>query len=108
MSAIRNLRFIGIAEGISFLVLLLIAMPLKYFFGIPIAVKVVGWMHGVLFILYILVVLLAIKAMDWSFFGVIIALAASLIPFGTFVLDKSWKRREEVMKETSTSRELHH
>jgi len=103
MSAIRNLRFIGIAEGISFLVLLLIAMPLKYFFGIPIAVKVVGWMHGVLFILYILVVLLAIKAMDWGFFGVIIALAASLIPLGTFVLDRSWKRREEVVRQTPAS-----
>ena len=103
MSAIRNLRFIGIAEGISFLVLLLIAMPLKYFFGVPIAVKVVGWMHGVLFILYILVVLLAIKAMDWGFFGVIIALAASLIPLGTFVLDRSWKRREEVVRQTPAS-----
>ena len=107
MSAIRNLRFIGIAEGISFLVLLLIAMPLKYFFGIPMAVKVVGWMHGVLFVLYILVVLLAIKSMDWGFFGVIIALVASLIPFGTFILDKSWKRKEEALK-TSTSRDLLH
>lgn len=103
MSAIRNLRFIGIAEGISFLVLLLIAMPLKYFFGVPMAVKVVGWAHGVLFILYILVVFLAIKAMDWGFFGVVIALAASLIPGGTFVLDRSWKRREEVLKQASVS-----
>ncbi len=103
MNAIRNLRFIGIAEGISFLVLLLIAMPLKYFLGVPIAVKVVGWMHGVLFIAYILVVLLAIKAMDWGFFGVIIALTASLIPGGTFVLDRSWKRREQAIKQTSVS-----
>lgn len=103
MNAIRNLRFIGIAEGISFLVLLLIAMPLKYFLGVPMAVKVVGWMHGVLFIAYILVVLLAIKAMDWSFFGVVIALVASLIPGGTFVLDRSWKRREQVLRQASVN-----
>ncbi len=103
MNAIRNLRFIGIAEGISFLVLLLIAMPLKYFLGVLMAVKVVGWMHGVLFIAYILVVLLAIKAMDWSFFGVVIALLASLIPGGTFVLDRSWKRREQVLRQASVN-----
>ncbi|MBA4144412.1 MAG: hypothetical protein C0523_01515 [Cytophaga sp.] len=103
MNAIRNLRFIGIAEGISFLVLLLIAMPLKYFLGVPMAVIVVGWMHGVLFIAYILVVLLAIKAMDWSFFGVVIALVASLIPGGTFVLDRSWKRREQVLRQASVN-----
>ncbi|MFM9837828.1 MAG: DUF3817 domain-containing protein [Cyclobacteriaceae bacterium] len=93
-SKIRFLRFIGITEGISFLVLLLIAMPLKYYFGWPMAVKVVGWMHGVLFITYIGTVLLAIKAMRWNWFNVGVALAASLIPIGTFILDKSWKKRE--------------
>jgi integral membrane protein len=92
---IRFLRVIGITEGISFLVLLLIAMPLKYYFGWPLAVKVVGWMHGVLFVAYIGAVLFAIKAMKWNWFSVGVALAASLIPIGTFVLDKSWKRREE-------------
>ncbi len=88
------LRFIGITEGISFLVLLLIAMPLKYYFGMPMAVKVVGWLHGVLFIAYIVMVFLSIKAMQWNWFSVGVALAASLIPIGTFVLDRSWKKRE--------------
>ncbi|MEK6782532.1 MAG: DUF3817 domain-containing protein [Bacteroidota bacterium] len=59
-----QLRIIGIAEGISFLVLLLIAMPLKHYFGFPMMVKVVGWMHGILFIAYIGAVLLAIKPYD--------------------------------------------
>ncbi len=95
---IRLLRFIGITEGISFLVLLLIAMPLKYYFGWPMAVRVVGWMHGVLFVAYIGAVLLSIRAMKWNWLGVGIALAASLIPVGTFVLDKSWKRREDELK----------
>jgi integral membrane protein len=93
------LRYIGISEGISFLVLLMIAMPLKYFFGWPMAVKVVGWMHGVLFVTYIGAVLLAIKAMKWNWFSVGVALAASLVPIGTFVLDKSWKRRENELME---------
>mgnify|MGYP001603500758 CR=1 FL=1 len=95
MNRIKNLRIIGIAEGISFLVLLGIAMPLKYYFEFPLAVKVVGWMHGVLFILFIIAVFMAIKPMNWKFFSVIVALAASLVPFGTFILDRQLRRREE-------------
>jgi integral membrane protein len=93
-SRVSNLRLIGFIEGVSFLVLLLIAMPLKYYLGFPMAVKITGWIHGVLFILYIAAVLLAIKAMQWNWFSVLLALGASLIPIGTFVLDKSLKRRE--------------
>lgn len=90
---INNLRLIGLIEGISFLVLLLIAMPMKYYFGIPMAVKITGWIHGILFILYIAAVILAIEAMRWNWFSVLIALSASLIPVGTFILDKSLKKR---------------
>ena len=90
---ISKLRLIGISEGVSFLVLLLIAMPLKYIMHYPMMVKVVGWAHGVLFILYIIAVLVAIKPMRWRIFGTLIALAASLVPLGTFILDKSLKRR---------------
>jgi integral membrane protein len=95
MNRIKNLRIVGIAEGISYLVLLGIAMPLKYWFGFPLAVKYTGWAHGLLFILFILAVLLAIKPMKWNLFSVMIALAASLVPFGTFVLDKQLRRREQ-------------
>jgi len=98
MTKIRLLRFIGISEGISFLILLVIAMPLKYYFAFPFAVKITGWAHGGLFIAYIVIVLASVKTMRWGFFNVIIALAASLIPFGTFFLDKSWKRREIEMQ----------
>jgi integral membrane protein len=94
LKQIQALRFIGISEGISFLVLLTIAMPLKYYFGLPMAVKVVGWAHGALFIAYIGIVLVSIRAMGWNFFNVLVALGASLIPLGTFFLDKSWKKRE--------------
>ncbi len=70
-------------------------MPLKYYFGWPMAVSIVGWMHGVLFMAYILSVLIAVKVMRWNWFSTGVALAASFIPVATFVLDKSWKKREE-------------
>jgi integral membrane protein len=94
MNSIRNLRWVGIAEGISFLLLLCIAMPIKYMLGIPEVVKYVGWAHGILFIAYIVAVFAAIRAMRWNWFSVLIALAASLIPFGTFILDRHLKRRQ--------------
>jgi len=94
MKSIRNLRIVGITEGISFLVLLLIAMPLKYYFNYPLAVKWVGSAHGALFILYLLAVVLAICAMDLGVSGVLFALLASLVPGGTFILDRSLRKRE--------------
>jgi integral membrane protein len=100
---IRNLRIIGISEGVSFLLLLLIAMPLKYYMNFPEAVKVVGWLHGVLFILYGIAVLVCIKTMRWNFFGVLVALGASLIPLGTFVLDKQLKKRQKELGSSSVS-----
>lgn len=95
---IRFLRIIGISEGISFLLLLMIAMPMKYFMQIPEAVKFTGWAHGLLFMVYIVAVLGCIEAMKWNWFKVLIALGASLLPFGTFVLDKELKRREAELK----------
>lgn len=93
-SNIRNLRWVGIAEGISFLVLLFIAMPIKYMLGIPEVVKYVGWAHGILFIAYIVAVFAAVRAMQWNWFQVLVALGASLIPFGTFLLDKQLRRKQ--------------
>lgn len=98
VKTIQSLRWIGIAEGISFLVLLIIAMPLKYAMGWPLAVKYVGWAHGLLFILYITAVIAAIRAMNWGFRGVAVALIASLLPAGTFLLDRSLRRRAEELR----------
>jgi len=95
INRIRNLRIVGILEGISFLVLLCIAMPLKYFYAIPEAVKFTGWAHGALFMLYIPSVFAARRSMNWNFIWTGIALAASLIPFGTFVLDRYLVKREK-------------
>src|SRR4051812_48336258 len=84
----------GIAEGISYLVLLLICMPLKYLAGIPEAVKVMGWMHGVLFIAFMFAIFQGRRKLNWNVSFMAIAFVASLIPFGTFWLDKELKKRE--------------
>lgn len=85
-------RKIAIAEGISFVVLLFIAMPLKYFAGIPLAVTIVGSLHGVLFIAFIIIareVKVDYKK-DFRWFAK--AFIASILPFGTFIMDKQWKK----------------
>jgi integral membrane protein len=79
---------VGLAEGVSFLVLLGIAMPLKYLAHSPMAVRVVGIIHGVLFLLFVLAVFEAIGSLRWSAKQVALALLASLLPFGTIVLDR--------------------
>ena len=88
-----RLRAVGFAEGVSFLVLLGIAMPLKYFADMPEAVKVVGWVHGVLFMAFALTVAQTSQALHWPFSRVVAAMIAAVLPFGPFVFDR--KLREE-------------
>lgn len=83
----RFLR-IGHIEGVSFLVLLLIAMPLKYYAGMPMAVKVTGYLHGFLFITYCILLALTMRKLEWSFSKGFYAFGLSLIPCGTFLLYK--------------------
>jgi integral membrane protein len=87
-------RTIAVLEGISFLLLLFIAMPLKYMAGIPEPVKYLGWAHGVLFVLFIGLLLQVWVTYKWSFYKVVVAFVASLIPFGTFILDKRLEKEE--------------
>lgn len=83
-----RLRVVGFLEGVSFLVLLGIAMPLKYLAGQPEAVKAVGMAHGVLFVLYVLLVLQVSLLRSWSGGKALLALAVSVVPFGTFWAEK--------------------
>ncbi|GED68423.1 membrane protein [Brevibacillus reuszeri] len=87
-------RVIGILEGISYLVLLGIAMPLKYFLDVPAAVKIAGSLHGVLFVLYILALAHVTLKNRWSIIRVIGAFIASLLPFGNFVLDARLRKEQ--------------
>ncbi len=81
-------RLIAVIEGISYLLLLCIAMPLKYFAGIPEVVKYMGWAHGVLFVLFCIYLIKVWIQYKWSFWKTTVAFIASLLPFGTFILDK--------------------
>ena len=87
-NSIYSLRLLGNIEGISYLLLLGIAMPMKYFFGFPMAVKIVGMAHGVLFIAYCLLLALQMRANKWNLLFGIYLFVATLIPFGTFVTDR--------------------
>jgi len=86
------LRKTGFAEGISFLVLLCIAMPLKYIWDQPLAVKYVGWAHGALFIGYVTLAWLAKEEYKWPFKKFALAFIAAFLPLGTFVFDKQLKK----------------
>ena len=88
------LRRIALIEGLSFLVLLGIAMPLKYVAGKPEAVKIVGWIHGVLFVIFCWALLQTMLNRNWSFKRAAAVFIASLLPFGPFVLDKKLKAWE--------------
>jgi len=87
-TAVGRFRIVSLIEGISFLVLLAIAMPLKYWADIPQAVAIVGAIHGVLFALYLITLVNAWISHRWSFMRIIVAFIVAFIPFGTFVHDR--------------------
>ncbi len=92
-TSVGLLRFTGNLEGISYLVLLLIAMPLKYFLDFPFAVTMTGALHGFLFVAYVIMVAYVFFRKRWSIFFVIWAVFLAFIPFGTFYLDKQLKTK---------------
>nr|WP_084121445.1 DUF3817 domain-containing protein [Aquiflexum balticum] len=94
---LKRFRYISIVEGISFLVLLFIAMPLKYMMDIPLAVTYVGWAHGLLFIIYIYIVFPTARKLSWNFSKTLFALIASVLPFGPFIFDKYLTKEEKEM-----------
>lgn len=87
-------RKIAIAEGVSFLVLLLIAMPLKYMASLPIAVTIAGSLHGILFISFMILAREVQTDYNKDFRWLGKAFLASIIPAGTFIMDRQWKKEE--------------
>lgn len=92
---IKLLRKTGIAEGASFLILLLIAMPLKYALGIPEAVKIMGSVHGFLFVAYVGLAYYAKEVYNWPLKRFLLAFASSFIPLGPFFFDGRLKIEEK-------------
>ena len=96
-----RLRAVALVEGISYLILLGIAMPLKYFAGFPHAVRVVGSLHGILFILFCMALLHVLFHRRWSILRTSLVFLSSLIPFGTFAIDSKLKAEDKQFRALS-------
>lgn len=92
-SSIGRLRIISLVEGISFIVLLVIAMPMKYFWGMPNAVTVVGMVHGILFLLFCVALINAVLVARWRLKPPLLIFLASLVPFAPLWVEH-WLRRQ--------------
>ena len=83
-------RIIALLEGVSYILLMTIGLYFKYLLNDDTYVKLLGMPHGVLFMLYILIAFLLRKQEQWSFINFVIILFASLVPFGTFYIDRKY------------------
>tara|TARA_B110000259_G_scaffold126034_1_gene142620 strand:- start:105 stop:374 length:270 start_codon:yes stop_codon:yes gene_type:complete len=87
---IKAFRITSYIEGISYLLLLGVGVPLKYLAGNDVIVKSLGMPHGILFMAYIFLAIIIKQKMNWDTKTMIIVLIASVIPFGTFYVDKKY------------------
>jgi len=87
---LKFFKLIALLEGTSLLLLLGFAMPMKYFFQEPIFVKTIGMAHGLLFIAYLILAVMQKIASNWSLKTLAIVCIASVLPFGTFYVDKKY------------------
>jgi integral membrane protein len=92
--ALRRLRIVGLVEGTSFLVLLLVAMPLKYFADMPLAVRYTGWVHGVLFLWFMVELFTVARLQRWGLGRIALVFGAAVVPLGTYVLEPGLRREE--------------
>jgi len=85
-------RIISFLEGVSYLLLLFIATPIKHFLEDASYVKMLGMPHGILFMIYVVLAIILKKEMNWNAKNLGIVLVASILPFGTFYIDKKYLR----------------
>lgn len=91
-------RKTALIEGVSYLILLFIAMPLKYFLNIPNAVKYFGWIHGILFLVFFVSLIITSVKYRWNLIRIAIYLLGSVLPFIPFLIDKRLEK-EYLIKE---------
>ncbi|MBE15054.1 MAG: DUF3817 domain-containing protein [Dokdonia sp.] len=89
---LKSFRWISILEGVSFLLILFVTMPLKYIWDNGDPNKVIGMAHGFLFLAYIVMAIMIKNERHWSNKTLGIVLVCSIIPFGTFWMDKKYLR----------------
>ena len=92
---IKVLRVISYLEGISYILLLFIAVPIKYYANDPSIVKLLGMPHGLLFVAYVILSLVSSKEYRWNSKKTLIVLISSVIPFGTFYVDYKYLKTDE-------------
>ena len=92
MNLISIFRLVAFFEGLSYLLLLLVAVPIKYSSGEAFLVKMLGMPHGILFVLYIAIAVVLRIDNQWIKNNFLAVLIASVIPFGTFVVDFKFKQ----------------
>jgi integral membrane protein len=97
-TSVGRLRAIGLIEGISFLLLIGVAMPLKYLAGMPLAVTLAGWLHGLLFMAFCVALTQAHQEAQWGSVRSLAFLIAALLPFGPFLIDRRLRRHDEALQ----------
>lgn len=105
MNSVARLRLVGVLEGISFLLLLFVAMPLKYLAGMPMAVRITGMAHGLLFCAFVYVLFSTATERDWPLKKSALAFVAAFLPFGPFVLDRKLAAEEARRSENDQAAE---
>lgn len=91
---LKGFRVLGYLEAMSFLGLLFIAMPLKYIWGEPLAVRILGSVHGGLFVVYILAAFVLAEKLNWSLKTLFYSWLAAVLPLGTIVFDRKYLRHK--------------
>ncbi len=87
---LKFFKVVALLEGTSLLLLLLFAMPMKYMFHEPIFVQIIGMAHGILFVAYFIMAIMQKIESNWSLKTFVVISIASVIPFGTFYVDKKY------------------
>jgi len=90
---LKFFRIVGFMEGLSFLCLVFVGVPMKHLAANPIGVKVLGMPHGLLFILYITLAFSISQDLKWPKKRLMLALAAAVLPFGTFIFDRKYLKQ---------------
>ena len=86
-------RLVALLEGVSYILLLFIAVPIKYWGGDEQWVKLLGMPHGILFVSYLIFAFLIKKNENWGMNDLGIVLLASILPFGTFYIDSKYLKK---------------
>ena len=90
---LKSFKIVALLEGLSYILLLGLAVPIKYSLGEPLGVKILGMPHGLLFMAYIIMAIMLQADQKWSAREMTEILIASVIPFGTFYIDRKYLGR---------------